>query len=278
MSFNLGNLADGLTRVGNGIMQNMTFYARSKMALHNSGGGCCGGGSVWTQGCCGGGGYYGGSCFGGNLYAGNAMNINFAYQRGVMMMREALANMPAATGGSVTDTDTPAATPVESSQDTTLGAMFENIVKSGGSLDFAKSELESETDASKKEEKYNQLAKNLGKSLLMNMDKNSGDGNGELSLDEFLNNEMKDLSAADKEKYKALYQQAFSQMDLNGDGKIDWKEMTAMITSYDSGSDGKYNGEITQDDLKTTNQNLFEGKLSSKLRSEYNRMFKSSES
>lgn len=273
MTFNLGNFADGLSKVGKGLMQNANFYGRAKMALHNSNQGCCGpsiwGGGYISGGCCGGlsGGYMGGAY---SPY--NGMAINMAYNQGYGSTMEAIqrailgSQQPAVD---LPDTDNPAADAVDTNTDTAYGAIFEESEKTGGALSFAKTGMAEETDASKKQEIYNDELQKLGKSLLMHMDKTSGNTDGYVTAEEFLNHETKDMTEEQKTQNKAGVQTAFNQMDQNGDGKIDWKEMSSAVASYDADGDG----EITKEEFQTGGGNLLSGKASTSVRTAYQRLF-----
>lgn len=272
MTINLGGFADGLSKIGKNLMETATFYGASKMALHNPSTGMYGP-SVWTQGCYGGG-YMGGGYMGGMYSPYNNAAIGMAYQNGYA---STMAAIQSAIAGSqpvadLPDTDAPAASAVDANQDTMAGAAFEVSEKTGQNFDFAKTSLESITDAAQKQAKYNELTQQLAKSLLMNIDKNSGNSDGYLALDEFLNNELKNsnLSEEQKTQLRTKLQQAYSQLDQNGDSKVDWKELTAMITGlYDTNNDG----EITAEEFQAGGNNLLSGSGASALRTAYQNLF-----
>ncbi len=283
MKLNLSGFADGLSKIGKNLMETATFYGASKMALHNPSTGMYGP-SVWTQGCYGGysggcmGGYMGGGYMGGYSPYNNAA-IGMAYQNAYASTMAALnaarsGSMPAAD---LTDTDAPAAEPVEQNQDTTYGAAFEYCEKAGLPCEFAKSVLAGITDTAEKQTKYSEFAQQLAKSLLMNIDKNSGNSDGYLALEEFINNEMKNANLTEEQKtqLKTKLQQAYSQLDQNGDSKVDWKELTAMITGlYDTNHDG----EITSEEFQTGGSTLISGGAASALRTAYQNLFGGDES
>lgn len=278
MKLNLSGFADGLSKIGKNLMETATFYGASKMALHNPSTGMYGP-SVWTQGCYGG---YSGGCMGGYMGGYSPYNnaaIGMAYQNGYA---STMAAIQSAIAGSqpvadLPDTDAPAASAVDANQDTMAGAAFEVSEKTGQNFDFAKTSLESITDAAKKQAKYNELTQQLAKSLLMNIDKNSGNSDGYLALDEFINNEMKNANLTEEQKtqLKTKLQQAYSQLDQNGDSKVDWKELTAMITGlYDTNHDG----EITSEEFQTGGSTLISGGAASALRTAYQNLFGGDES
>ena len=278
MKLNLSGFADGLSKIGKNLMETATFYGASKMALHNPSTGMYGP-SVWTQGCYGG---YSGGCMGGYMGGYSPYNnaaIGMAYQNGYA---STMAAIQSAIAGSqpvadLPDTDAPAASAVDANQDTMAGAAFEVSEKTGQNFDFAKTSLESITDAAKKQAKYNELTQQLAKSLLMNIDKNSGNSDGYLALEEFINNEMKNANLTEEQKtqLKTKLQQAYSQLDQNGDSKVDWKELTAMITGlYDTNHDG----EITSEEFQTGGSTLISGGAASALRTAYQNLFGGDES
>lgn len=272
MKLNLSGFADGLSKIGKNLMETATFYGASKMALHNPSTGMYGP-SVWTQGCYGGG-YMGGGYMGGMYSPYNNAAIGMAYQNGYA---STMAAIQSAIAGSqpvadLPDTDAPAASAVDANQDTMAGAAFEVSEKTGQNFDFAKTSLESITDAAQKQAKYNELTQQLAKSLLMNIDKNSGNSDGYLALEEFINNEMKNANLTEEQKtqLKTKLQQAYSQLDQNGDSKVDWKELTAMITGlYDANNDG----EITAEEFQAGGNNLLSGSGASALRTAYQNLF-----
>ena len=277
MKLNLSGFADGLSKIGKNLMETATFYGASKMALHNPSTGMYGP-SVWTQGCYGGG-YMGGGYMGGMYSPYNNAAIGMAYQNGYA---STMAAIQSAIAGSqpvadLPDTDAPAASAVDANQDTMAGAAFEVSEKTGQNFDFAKTSLESITDAAQKQAKYSEFAQQLAKSLLMNIDKNSGNSDGYLALEEFINNEMKNANLTEEQKtqLKTKLQQAYSQLDQNGDSKVDWKELTAMITGlYDTNHDG----EITSEEFQTGGSTLISGGAASALRTAYQNLFGGDES
>lgn len=276
MTFNLGGFADGLSKIGKNMMESVTFYGTAKMALHNPDRGYYGG-SIWMQqggyptGCMGG---YMGGYMGGAYSPYNAAAINMAYQQGYASTMAAIqssilgsqmpVNLPA--------TDAPTASAVDSNQNTTAGAMFEKAEAEGQNFDFAKTAMSGETDNAKKSELYRNALEDIGKSLLMNIDKNAGNSDGFINLEEFINNELKGHPQLDnntKAQIKARLQQAFNQLDMNGDKKADWKEFSSLIAMYDKNGDG----EITPEEFKTSGQQLYQGHASQELRNAYSKFF-----
>lgn len=99
---------------------------------------------------------------------------------------------------------------------------------------------------------YKEQISEIGKSYLKNMDKN---GDGIVNQEEYIAAELADApadaSAAQKEAMKNAAQTAFSKLDQNRDGKLDWKETSSMIQTFDRDvSNGKsIDGKITSDEF-----------------------------
>ena len=69
---------------------------------------------------------------------------------------------------------------------------------------------------------------------------------------------------------------AFQKIDLNGDGKIDWKEMSAVLAAYDSASNGTADGIITREEMENTVDKLTDytnTSLKQTIQTQYNRLF-----
>lgn len=109
-------------------------------------------------------------------------------------------------------------------------------------------------------ETYKTAVSDLGKSYIAQIDQSSGNSDGKVTLDEFIDHSMKDLksNASEDKKLQAKYQAsvAFNKLDQNGDGKLDWKEMSAMMAALDSGSDDKLDGIITSEEYAKNTENL----------------------
>lgn len=112
---------------------------------------------------------------------------------------------------------------------------------------------------------------NMGKNYVRAMDTN---GDGIIKEDEYVafekeNNERL-AKIDDAEDYARL---AFRKMDLNQDGKVDWKEMGAVMATFDENDDGK----ITQSEYTNMANNLTKLKdntFESKMKASYNTYFK----
>lgn len=268
MGLDFQAFGQSLQKIGKNMMQTAMFYGQSKMALHQSEfgfgsiwgggyGGYMGGGSIWGCGC---GGYMGG-CYGMNMY--NQQTLNFAYQQGynemAMRLQQSLSNTP------TQHTQNPAADAVGKDTDTKLGAAYEEAEKNGTDYEVIKQDLTAISDTTQKKTIYTKAFEDLGKSLLANIDKNSGNQDGYITLEEFLKNEKADTDATKK----ANMQKVFNQLDQNGDGKVDYKELTAMLAMYDANSDGK----ISKEEFNKGDTSLINGTATKSLQDKYNELF-----
>lgn len=256
MGLDFQAFGQSLQKIGKNMMQTAMFYGQSKMALHQSEFGF---GSIW------GGGYMGGCmCSYSNMWdMYNQQTLNMAYQQGynemAMRLQQSLSNTP------TQHTKNPAADAVGKDTKTELGADYEEAEKNQQSFNFIKPELAEITDANEKKTVYNQAFTALGQSLLANVDKNSGNQDGYITLEEFLKNEKADTDATKK----ANMQKVFNQLDQNGDGKVDYKELTAMLAMYDANSDG----EISKEEFAQGGQSMLNGTAAQTLQDKYNELF-----
>lgn len=267
MGLDFKAFGQSLQKIGKNMMQTAMFYGQSKMALHQSEFGF---GSIWGGGYMGGcnGGYMGGCNNMWNMY--NQQTLNFAYQQGYNEIAMRMQNVHNGTSGlsgtiPVEHTNNPAASAVPQGIDTKLGEAYEEAEKNQQSFNFIKPELAEITDANKKKTVYNQRFTALGQSLLANVDKNSGNKDGYITLEEFLKNEKADTDATKK----ANMQKVFNQLDQNGDGKVDYKELTAMLAMYDANSDG----EISKEEFAQGGQSMLNGTAAQTLQNKYNELF-----
>lgn len=267
MGLDFKAFGQSLQKIGKNMMQTAMFYGQSKMALHQSEFGF---GSIWGGGYMGGcnGGYMGGCNNMWNMY--NQQTLNFAYQQGYNEIAMRMQNIHNGTSGlsgtiPVEHTNNPAASAVSQGIDTKLGEAYEEAEKNQQSFNFIKPELAEITDANKKKTVYNQRFTALGQSLLANVDKNSGNQDGYITLEEFLKNEKADTDATKK----ANMQKVFNQLDQNGDGKVDYKELTAMLAMYDANSDG----EISKEEFAQGGQSMLNGTAAQTLQNKYNELF-----
>ena len=169
---------------------------------------------------------------------------------------------------------------------TKLGAMYEQNTQSGVSTRFVKSDWNSMTEGVQKDSKYTEYVSNFGKSFLAHMDSLAGNKDNEVTLEEFTAyNQKVDLDESADESMKNMIKDmsaiGFEKLDQNGDAKIDWKEMSAAFTVYDTMSDSKKDGIISADgqanvaaELSNPNSLNFDNAVNSA----YNRLFKSENS
>ena len=260
MGLDFQAFGQSLQKIGKNMMQTAMFYGQSKMALHQSEFGF---GSIWGGGYMGGcnGGYMGGCNNMWNMY--NQQTLNMAYQQGynemAMRLQQALSNTP------TQHTQNPAADAVGKDTDTKFGAAYEEAEKNGTDYEVIKQDLTAISDTTQKKTIYTKAFEDLGKSLLANIDKNSGNQDGYITLEEFLKNEKADTDATKK----ANMQKVFNQLDQNGDGKVDYKELTAMLAMYDANSDGK----ISKEEFTQGGQSMLNGTAAQTLQNKYNEFF-----
>lgn len=304
MGFSLNNLSNSLLKMGTSFLQMGTFYSASK-AINS---GC--GGSVF--GGCYGGGMYGGSICGGSVFGygggygydnpietqymmGQAYGQGYALAQQMSMLNAAggmgsYAMMPGMMPGmlpgtqntttAVQKTNNPAADKVDQNQDTSLAEKFEENIKDQKDTRFVLSGWENLND-DERDIAHMDASDGFGKSYIMHMDKTAGNSDGEITLDEFKAYNIKtDLGADATDEMKTRANKnseiAFNKLDQNGDGKLDWKEMSSMFTVYDSVLDGKYDGKITKAEVDAGNKLLLnqnDTRIDQKLRQAYNELY-----
>lgn len=285
--FNWSNFGKALSRLGAGLMQTgVTSYAlrESTNPWNNT--------SIFGfRGC----GMMGGimspysNPLGVNPYSGfstqtqNPYGNTLAYQWGANLFDLAKANTLASqqmyqsstTNNTTKKTDNEYAGDIDKNQDTTQGEAFNKatseMVDEDGEVVKDKSFTISQSSDG---EGYTKDLSNLSKSYLADIDKSVGNGDGEISVDEYINYEMKsqnlaNANAEQKSDAMKLGQIAFSKLDQNGDNKLDWKEMAAAFATFDTDtaniSKDKRDGKITSEDhekwslyLGNQNSNVFD--------------------
>ena len=106
------------------------------------------------------------------------------------------------------------------------------------------------TQEAKDAEKYKEAISKYAKSYIAYIEKSDGNGKDGLSLDEFIQHNTKRYDdKALKQSVKIQAGIAFKKLDLNNDGKLDWKEYAATIRTFDMNSNGKINGVINSEDF-----------------------------
>ena len=276
--FNWSNFGNALSRLGAGLMQTgVTSYAlrASTNPWNNT--------SIFGFGGCG---MMGGMMspysnpLGVNPYSGfstqmqNPYGNALAYQWGTNLFNLAKANsvsypqmlQSSNTNNTTKKTDNEYAGDIDSNQDTTQGKAFNKatseMVDADGEVVKDKSFTISQSSDG---EGYTKDLSNLSKSYLADIDKSVGNGDGEITADEYINYEIKNslpsnADAQQKSDAMKLGQISFSKLDQNGDNKLDWKEMAASFATFDSDSTGKskkdLDGKITSEDFATWSEYL----------------------
>lgn len=256
------NLSKFFTAFGQTAMNaGMTSAAIREMNQQSSiFGGCCGGywgGGYYNQpnlfgGCCNSSMMYNplgiGNCNTGNYFFNyNAQaGINLAAQQGYMdglairqldaAAKARAAAQQQATAKSLPKTNWKAADKIASDQDKTAGQKLETdstkiLENKKGSITIATG-LTGQNDES--ETKYKEQVSELAKSYGASMDT---DGDGYVSLEEYKKSENHKNAEV-----------AFNKIDMNGDGKLDWKELAATLRTLDIDSD-KRDGQISYKEL-----------------------------
>ena len=111
------------------------------------------------------------------------------------------------------------------------------------------------------------------------MDGTSGDGNGQVTQEEFVEHSLRDLSSEatsdKKQTAKLLAQIAFNRIDQNGDGKLDYKELGAVFATLDSDNKER-DGVITSEEFEKNSEGLHESSntnFEKLLRKNYNDLY-----
>ena len=170
---------------------------------------------------------------------------------------------------------------VDSDQETETGKAFNDKLNGMFGKDFkakegSKVELASVEDTNDPE-KYKEAVSNIAKSYIAHIDKESGDGKDGVSLEEFIKQEtLETQNSKITGSVKITAEYAFKKMDMNSDGKLDWKEYAAAIRTFDTNSSGKIDGVIDVKDYKTWSELLGEAqsnKFDNTIRKNYKNLF-----
>lgn len=289
--FNWSNFGNSLSKLGAGLIQTgMTSYAlRTASNPCNTsifGFGGCGMGCNMVFGM---GGMMSANPMGIGLFgannAYNAMNTQYSnalgYQWGLSLAQQAknnnlaMPNFSTINSNNIKKTNNEYAGDIDKDQDTTQGKAFNKATSEMIDEDGKAVKDKSFTISQSKDgEEYIKDVSNLSKSYLADIDKSVGNGDGEISVDEYINYEMKsqnlaNANAEQKSDAMKLGQIAFSKLDQNGDNKLDWKEMAAAFATFDTDtaniSKDKRDGKITSEDhekwslyLENQNSNVFD--------------------
>lgn len=263
MSFDLGKFAQNLQRVGTGMLGNGILLASTREI--NRGGG------MWGVGM---GGFYGPSiwgCTGGMMgctpppmnifhpmYSSDVMcnpyltqqGMDAAFQYGRNLMENIMSQQHQLVGS--TGTDGAGDTGNIDSDDTSLmsgdveaNSEFSTKMANGEDYTFIDSSLKSAlesgeiTDESK--ELYKQSILKAGTGHLKYLDEENGDGDGKLTVNEFIESLVKERPNEDKSKLA----NAAALLDLDGDKIISPQEMSTLMSYMDDmGAGEKRDGTI----------------------------------
>lgn len=141
--------------------------------------------------------------------------------------------------------DNECASKIAENQSTDLGTKFENGTAALFKENDAKDSFKLCNLNKNNEDSYKLEITKIGKSYGKILDK---DGDGYISEEEFSAQDTKGLSGTKLSDQLKGAEIAFKKIDLNKDGKIDWKELSAAITTYDLDSEYKYDGKISKSD------------------------------
>lgn len=142
----------------------------------------------------------------------------------------------------------------DASQDTTKGQSFETATngmqdKDGKVVEGKSFTISSASDA----EGYRKDVSELAKSYAAHIDNTSGNKDQVLSKEEYIKYELsklpEDATDEQKQNIKLAAHYAFSKMDLNQDGKADWKEIAATMATFDTNEKGKLDGKFDSKDM-----------------------------
>lgn len=128
-------------------------------------------------------------------------------------------------------------------------------------------------DKKKLDSEYNTNIQKLGNSMTKYISESFAKG-GDIDLNAFMKFQshgamnLSGLTSEQKAQLKTSYETAFTRLDINKDGKLDEREMSAFMHALDFDSNNKMNGRITAADYYTAastlddpNQNLMDKKL-----------------
>lgn len=235
-----------------------------------------------------------------NVQYGNQLAYNWGWQKGMearlAAQQQQLAQLQQQSPQFLPKTNNKYAGDISKDQSTELGKSYDEKAKemvdekgkavSGKSFDIVKGGIKNIGEKGSEERKealkqYKEAVTELGKSYLAEMDGTSGDGNGQVTQEEFVEHSLRDLSSEatsdKKQTAKLLAQIAFNRIDQNGDGKLDYKELGAVFATLDSDSKGKLDGVITSEEFEKNSEGLHESSntnFEKLLRKNYNDLYK----
>lgn len=267
ISFNLGKFAQNLQRVGAGMLGNGLFLAASREIQH---------GGFWGPGM---GGFYGGSiwgCGGGMMGCTPPMNIfhpmyssmnynPYMAQAGIdqaaayghALAEQALAQSNQLVSGSQQTTEADNADGAggteETSAEVEASNEFTTKMQNGEDFQFVSNGWKNllnkpnrtEEESKELKEAYNQSIAYAGEAHIKNIDKEYGNGDGKVTVEEFIESLAKENQGIDK----AQLEQAAKTLDLDGDQKISGQEMSALMAFLDElGKEDRRDGVISAED------------------------------
>lgn len=232
-----------------------------------------------------------------NVQYGNQLAWNWGYQKGLEIRQNAAQQQSQLLSQQsqlfMQKTNNQYAGDISKDQSTEQGKAFdtkakEMVDKEGNAVDKKSFEIVKDGLKDVKSadaDQYRDAVTELGKSYLAEMDKTSGNSDGKVTLEEFIDHEMKNLpsDAPDNKKNAAKLQAqiAFNKIDQNGDGKVDYKELSAVFAALDADSDGKMDGIISSKEFEKNSKGLYEignTKFEQLLRKNYNDIFNNKKS
>ena len=127
--------------------------------------------------------------------------------------------------------------------------------------ELANKQNKTQADFERLDTEYKKGFINFGKSYIEHLDNTYGDGDGELTMDEYVKSQMAPLP--DKYKKDAEFIQAainsFNNINVDGGKTINVKEMTALLSLFDMDvNNGGLNGKIKVYDTLAYSLNLLE--------------------
>ena len=293
-----GNLAKGITALG---ATTFTVGLTGAM-IHNANNnhGCCGG-SIWS-GMLGGGFNYpmgmgmgmpNPSFYMGNMYSGLGgyqmpgmsypMMPNLPSDWGIQWMQNwkpttTTTYTPADPSQYTIKQNNQAAEKWDANQSTDAGSKFDNATQNISEGQEVK--LTDNTYSGNKAG-YTEDLSNLAKSYAAHIENTEGNTKDQkITLQEFIRHELSKLpaDATEQDKYNAqqLATITYNKVDLNQDGQADWKELAALMATYDSDSQGKLDGKFSYNEAEVWANNLCDTTstvVSQKLQENYKKLF-----
>ena len=116
---------------------------------------------------------------------------------------------------------------------------------SNGWTNLLNKQNRTEEESKELKEAYNQSIAYAGEAHIKNIDKEYGNGDGKVTVEEFIESLAKENQGIDK----AQLEQAAKTLDLDGDQKISGQEMSALMAFLDElGKEDRRDGVISAED------------------------------